>query len=990
MSAEVEEPPARSDVADPSDFIAAVADAYRACVLGGVDMRAAVVALESIREAADRNPEAFPTWRELDDQIGRAIHGALAGALVALRGRYEAALLARWARWPEAADFDAWVALLGRALGEWRISLCEVLVANPPTKGLAPGDEAEVAALPQRIAAMKLGDWDQSLPALEWVGRQPRVADLDRARILARAAQVDLYFAGDIAAAHRRLDAAAPLATSPRASAEVECVRGQCFIEAKDTAKAIERLEFAAGTDSRFVESFGYRGDVALAANDLVNAESWYRRALSAQSGSTTGYMRLARLFARPELFAARRSEIAALVDRAVMVVPLEAATNLADAADASREAGDLEGALHFAGRAVEYGPDHGRSYYARALVHAAQDNWELALADFRQALACEPSRYAKTRWYAMGAPQALDLLLREFDRQPDDAVVRDALLCYVEQSNGIEDRLEPALSVLAALEQRTAPSDTPAIAVLANARGDLHFWRKDYASAAEGFRSAWTLAPQVPLYANNLVTTLRWLPEWDEAERVIAASAATRADPAWRDSQLAAVANDRANALFAKGLYSEAATSYAGAAVLAPENATYRSNQARAIDQAIAGAVTSDALEHAASALESACELRPDDAGFRARLDAVRHMRAGASRYGIQVLQRTPIFARIRIAKNLTPWVSPDGIGLGDELAKTVAGMRSWFQQDLGVLLPGINFFEEDSAPDGQYELELFGVTVRRHSVRTDRRLLTGEAVLDQARERGFHGEATSSPLNGDAALWIDEADWGRVAELGFPLWALMEYPLYDLSYNILRRLKDLVGHTETRDLLEKYAPPSASRFHDDPVMMTRLVQVLHGLLAERVPIKAFADIAEHVAAAPTGPIAPLVQGCRMLAAVRDQLPGRGRDAIRAEVPAELEAAVAARIHRDGAEPVLAIPSSDVQSVLATLRGLVSERPNVSALVVSDPALRPCLRRIVELAYPQLWVLARCELDESGATTAAGAAVPASPAVAATAAQAA
>lgn len=958
--------PGREDVVDPADFLGAVADAYRTCVLGGVDMRTAVAALESVREAGGRNPEAFPTWRELDDQVGRASSDAMAKALIGLRARYESALVSGCAQWAAGAEFDGWLALLGHALVEWRLSLCVALAEHVSHRGRPRADDtdAEIAALPQRFAAMMRRDWEQALPAIEWLGGEPAVASADRARLIARAAQVDLYFAGDITGARRRLETAATLAGSDRAIAEVHCVIGQCHIESRELGPAAERLEIAAAADCRFVESFAFRGDVALKANDLAGAESWYRRALSAHSGSTTGYQRMVQLLARSELFETRRGEIGPLVERAVRVMPLEASANLAESADALREAGDLQGALHFAERSVELGPQQGQSHYARGLVYAGLQEWAAALADFRGAMASEPSRYEKIRWYPLGVPEAIDAMRAEFERRPDDPIVRDALLCYVEESHQVDARLETALAVLDDLDRHASAHDPKAVAALANARGDLHFWRKDYAAARPAFRAAWGLEPGVALYADNLVTTLRWLGEFDEAEDVVSTTAGLIGDSKARDLALASIANDRGNASFGDHRYDEAAEQYARAAARAPEEAVYRSNLARAIDRTVVGDIDAGAVDRALASLERAKAAHPRDAHLAERFEAMRHLQIGVRRYGIDLLHRERIALRIRISKTLSPWTSPDGSSLDPGLAETIAGMRSWFQTDLGIVLPGVRIVEDDDAPPDRYELEVCGTSVHRHLLRTDRRMMTGEAILAQARDRGIDGETARNPLNGEPAMWILEADWPRVEALGFPLWSVMDHAVYDLSYQALRRLKSLVGHAETYDLLEQHGPPSATTLQENPAMLTRLVRVLRGLLAERVPIKAFVEIAEFVAAAPAGAVAPLLQACRMLPGVRAGLPGAQRGAVRVELPPEIESVLADALRGQGPEPVLALPSNAIRSIHERVHGLISTEPRLAALVVRDAALRAPARRVVELAYPQLWVVSEAEVE--------------------------
>jgi len=104
------------------------------------------------------------------------------------------------------------------------------------------------------------------------------------------------------------------------------------------------------------------------------------------------------------------------------------------------------------------------------------------------------------------------------------------------------------------------------------------------------------------------------------------------------------------------------------------------------------------------------------------------------------------------------------------------------------------------------------------------------------------------------------------------------------------------------------------------------------------------------------------MVAELRLLPELRLRLPGAGTHTTLHRLGDRLEQRIEQAVARDNGHFVLALDPVDCQAMLSAVREQVGESPR--ALVVRDRTLRPFVRKLVELEFPDLSVLAAEELQ--------------------------
>jgi flagellar biosynthesis component FlhA len=241
------------------------------------------------------------------------------------------------------------------------------------------------------------------------------------------------------------------------------------------------------------------------------------------------------------------------------------------------------------------------------------------------------------------------------------------------------------------------------------------------------------------------------------------------------------------------------------------------------------------------------------------------------------------------------------------------------------------------------------------------------GKRLCPETPERlaalNIKAEAAEDPLTGEPAAWIAEDGWQAAEGAGLGLLDPLDCALRHLQRILTRNLTMFLGHQEIAALLR------ASRLDATSSLLTGgrlelLIEALRGLVAEEVSIGALDDLcAVFLKQAPPERLDQIIEGMRRLDSVRPRLPGNqpGFTLILAG-PRLSQLIKRGVVERDG-YTVLAIEPEPCQAALSAVRTAVASvsRP---ALVVNDASIRIHLRKLVELEFPDMPVLASDELE--------------------------
>jgi flagellar biosynthesis component FlhA len=148
------------------------------------------------------------------------------------------------------------------------------------------------------------------------------------------------------------------------------------------------------------------------------------------------------------------------------------------------------------------------------------------------------------------------------------------------------------------------------------------------------------------------------------------------------------------------------------------------------------------------------------------------------------------------------------------------------------------------------------------------------------------------------------------------------------------------------------------------DTAAQQRLLQVLQALLREQVPIKQFDAILAEFATASHAPLDVIEIAERVRMALHSDLPGNETTRTLIKLPPLLEQIIVEGIQLQSEKVFLALTPERTQEFLSELRNEVDYRPvDTLTLVVSTPGIRPFVKRVVELEFTALPVLAEIEL---------------------------
>jgi hypothetical protein len=206
-------------------------------------------------------------------------------------------------------------------------------------------------------------------------------------------------------------------------------------------------------------------------------------------------------------------------------------------------------------------------------------------------------------------------------------------------------------------------------------------------------------------------------------------------------------------------------------------------------------------------------------------------------------------------------------------------------------------------------------------------------------------------------------------------PLWARYMSMVGQLEGVLLRNLDAFLGVQDVAFLLDEWesrSPADAEQRRElrvrtvpDETSLARLAEVLRGLVREGVPVTDVTSILEALSTAPAA-FDRLQRIEYARAALADSLPGADGSRRLVRVPRDVEKTVAAWTHRRRGKRFLALPGDEAGTARAALRGDLDGVDGTACLVVSDPALRPFVQKLLASEHPGVPVLSMSELPDT------------------------
>ena len=199
----------------------------------------------------------------------------------------------------------------------------------------------------------------------------------------------------------------------------------------------------------------------------------------------------------------------------------------------------------------------------------------------------------------------------------------------------------------------------------------------------------------------------------------------------------------------------------------------------------------------------------------------------------------------RLEIGYRLIGLVDPKQDG---PLMSRVKGVRKKLSKELGFLVPAVHICDNLNLAPNQYRIAISGVTVGEGEVHPDKMMAINPGMVS----RTIEGLAGKDPAFGLDAVWINQNQQDEAKNYGYTVVDLSTVITTHVSHLIGQHASGLLGHEEADQLVERIKgayPKLVGELIPDRLSISKLVQVLQGLLKEQIPITDLRTILETLA---------------------------------------------------------------------------------------------------------------------------------------------
>jgi flagellar biosynthesis component FlhA len=268
---------------------------------------------------------------------------------------------------------------------------------------------------------------------------------------------------------------------------------------------------------------------------------------------------------------------------------------------------------------------------------------------------------------------------------------------------------------------------------------------------------------------------------------------------------------------------------------------------------------------------------------------------------------------------------------------------------------------------PAGSYLLMLNEIPIVMGTVSLEKHFC--DATVEQLRKIGITAEEARNPEDDSKGTFIATEDVDVAEAHRFRTWGPGEYVALHLDSLLRKNLTLFLG---TNDIATELDAPDAEGLLDQLRSarggLARFRTVTLALLYEELPAQPLPVLARRYLELVNHPAYDIAEECRLLGPVNQHLV---RDAVAWRVFALSDVIldlIERHIVRDADAAFLALEPEDTQEALSAVRdamGNYDSHGRISVILVEDWRSRPFIRKLVELEFPQLWVVAKREVDE-------------------------
>ena len=305
--------------------------------------------------------------------------------------------------------------------------------------------------------------------------------------------------------------------------------------------------------------------------------------------------------------------------------------------------------------------------------------------------------------------------------------------------------------------------------------------------------------------------------------------------------------------------------------------------------------------------------------------------------------------------------------VNQGGTVLERIKALRRQMAQELGIVVPPIRIRDNLQLPPNVYRVQLRGEEIARSEVLPGMFLAMNPGTATE----DVQGVATTEPAFGLPAFWIQESARDHAQLLGYTVVDGATVITTHISELVKQQAPDLVGRPELQQLLESLketSPKLVEELVPSVVPVGILQKVVQNLLRERVPVRDLGRILEATADA----IAITRDPLTITEYVRQHL-GRSLTSPHLSENNELgvlvldprlEQTIQSGIETTDRGSFLALDPGKLQELLNRIStGITSLLPGAQPVLLTNPMVRPHLRRLLERALPHLVVLSHSEI---------------------------
>ena len=302
-----------------------------------------------------------------------------------------------------------------------------------------------------------------------------------------------------------------------------------------------------------------------------------------------------------------------------------------------------------------------------------------------------------------------------------------------------------------------------------------------------------------------------------------------------------------------------------------------------------------------------------------------------------------------------------------GRKLTDQIRALRRTLASEYGFVMPSVRILDNMRLPTEGYSIRIREMEAGAGEVKIGSIM----AMDPRGQQVDLPGQHVREPAFGLPAYWIPDNLRDRAQMLGYTVVEPATVLTTHLSELIKQHAPEMLGRPEVQHLLDTLKE-SSPRLVDDlipnVITVTTLQKVMHNLLRERVPVRDLGRILEATADAAAmtkdiGFITEYVRQAMGRVLTSPHLSETGELGVLVLDP-NLEQTLQGGIEQTDRGSFLALEPGRTQELLNRIAtGIAALLPGAQPVLLTNPVVRPHLRRLLERALPQLVVLSHSEV---------------------------